>query len=127
MRSTNFDFANSRFFDCDRCFSAVITISPLSVHLLPAITFSLSLTDFERLGDFIAKNRNSTLVSTLLICCPPGPEDFENLSDISEGSSWIKLFIFILVAYIILNSRYGQNDYVQKLQVACINNPLTIR
>ena len=61
------------------------------------------------------------------MCCPPGPEDFENLSDISEGSSWIKLFIFILVAYTILNSRYGQNDYVQKLQVARINNPLTIR
>ena len=38
----------------------------------------------------------------------------ENLSDISEGSSWIKLFIFILIAYTILNSSYGQNDYVQK-------------
>ena len=40
---------------------------------------------------------------------------------------WLTAEIFILIEYTILSSRYGQNDYVQKKQVAYINNQQCIK
>src|SRR3569623_1824917 len=86
INSTSRSRTSWRLSNCDRAPSLRRTRTPSRVRRDPASTASLSLTASGRPGELATSKRNSTALSVVLTCCPPGPLDRVKLSTISSLS-----------------------------------------
>jgi hypothetical protein len=67
----------------------VITISPSVVSRDPASRAARAFTEGDSDGDPLRSNRNCAADDTLLTFCPPGPEAWMKLSEMSRSSKAI--------------------------------------